>query len=480
MTAVFRTLAGQLILLFVGVLLIAQVVNIVMIVGERRLTARSVLYNAAIEEMAEEVERRASGDRRRGRVERTPGGPRIHFVVAPHADADRLRDGICMEEYGETLQQRLDALQVSVSRVKVCRGQSLPPPPRPEGRNGDRRPPDRFRSADRPGDRSGPPRRPPPDPSGPAGPGYERFVMSVQLPDGTWVNGISGHYPIENLTPRILLVTGAMLICAIAAVAFFARRISRPLTRLADTAEEFGRGRSVEAIEAEGPEDVRRTIQAFNTMQERLSRMIETQQVMLRSVGHDLRTPLTSLRIRAEILEPSEQKDKIIGTLDDMKTMMEEILTWAEDVSATEPAHPVDVTALLASLSDDYQDAGKDVRFPDMDPVILNCRRMSLKRAFQNLIDNGLKFGSRVRITLREEMDHVTVTFEDDGPGIPEGQMKEVLLPFVRLETSRSKETGGSGLGLSIVNSIIQAHGADLTLENRAEGGLKATVNLPL
>lgn len=479
-----RTLPGQLIALFIVVLLVSQVINVFLIIGERRLQARSTLYTASVDSMAKETERflsRAEPRPRRGGPGKPPPPVRLEITTSPVID--RLSNNTCLDAYAERLRGLLLDKEISVERVLVCSGEHLrrpdhrpgppgsPPPPRRELAEGERdfgRPPPPHR------------RGPPPDPRGPRGPGFEHLVMSVQLSDGRWVNGISGHYPLENMTPRIFLATGGMIFITVLIVIFFARRITRPLTDLADAADQLGRGGHGVVLQEEGPTDLRAAIAAFNGMQERLTRMIDTQRTMLRSVGHDLRTPLTSLRIRVEAMEPETERAKVIATLDEMKAMMEEILTWAEDASGIEELHRVDISAMLASLSDDYQDAGENVAFDDAGPVIVLCRRVSLRRALRNLIDNGLKYGGDVQLSLTLGPEGAVISVEDSGPGIPERQLREVLKPFVRLETSRSKDTGGAGLGLSIAQSIIQAHGSELSLENREPAGLRAFFTVPL
>lgn len=476
-----RTLPGQLIALFVIVLLISQIINVLLIVGERRLQARSTLYTSAIEAMAERTAQAVAFPG--GRPGPAPGGKRgvpVHLEIASFPVSDRLTEIECLSSYEAQLSDLLQSRDIQFEAIRVCRGDRLRPPERQAG------PPNASshganeRQFDRPGLRPPPPRRgPPPDPRGPPGPGFESLVMSVQLPDGRWINGISGHYPLENMTPRVFLATGGMVLVTVFVVIFFARRITRPLTNLAKAADQLGRGGQGVALKEEGPTDLRSAIAAFNAMQERLTRMIETQRIMLRSVGHDLRTPLTSLRIRAEAMDPEVERAKVIATLDEMKAMMEEILTWAEDASGLEELRRVDLNALLTSLSDDYQDAGENVTYEDGPAVIVLCRRVSLRRALRNLIDNGLKYGREVDISLVEDRETVRICVDDKGPGIPDEDLREVLKPFVRLEASRSKETGGSGLGLSIAQSIIQAHGAELHLENRVSGGLRASFTLP-
>ena len=468
-------LPGQLIALFVGVLLVAQLVNLYLLIGERRMSARSVLYETAIDNMVDEVIRVAAQPRSFARSRPPPGVPgRIHIIVSHRAAIERLQDRQCFAPYEAALGDRLSQAGIVVQISHVCRGSKLDHPP--QGRRLPPPPPTGAGIQGRPPVRQGPP----PDPRGPVAPGFENLVMSVKLADGRWVNGVGGHYPLENITPRIVWATVAMITLASLLIVFFARRVTRPLTNLTNAAESLGRGGSSQPLKEEGPADVRKTVSAFNRMQERLTRMIETQRIMLRSIGHDLRTPLTSLRIRAEAIEPHAEREKIIATLDEMKAMMEEILTWAEDASGLEEMSSVDINALLSSLSDDYQDAGGDVVFTDGPSMIVRCRRAALRRAIQNLVDNGLKYGRRVVLSSRVAEDQAEIIVEDEGPGIPDEKLGSVLLPFVRLETSRSKETGGSGLGLSIAQSIVQAHGADLKLENRQPRGLRVSFLLPL
>ncbi len=473
-----RTLPAQLIALFVAVLLVSQVVNVFLIIGERRLQARSILYAAAIEKMAQRTEHILSGTPVRHDPERIGATPPLRLEVGSVPLFTRLIASECLPSYEAQLGDFLQARNIVVETVQVCRGSALRPP------DFQRRlvpPPDAILRGERQRPPGPPPPHlgPPPDPRGPPGPGFESMVMSVQLSDGRWVNGVTGHYPLENMTPRVFLATGGLVLLTILMVVFFARRVTRPLTNLTNAADRLGRGGQGITLKEEGPSDLRAAIAAFNSMQERLTRMIETQRTMLRSVGHDLRTPLTSLRIRAEAMEPEGERAKVIITLDEMKVMIEEILTWAEDASGMEELHRVDVNALLTSLTDDYRDAGHAVTYAEGEAVVTLCRRVSLRRALRNLIDNGLKYGGEVTLSLDLDGEAVRICVDDNGPGIPEPDLQEVLKPFVRLEVSRNKATGGAGLGLSIARSIIQAHGAELVLENRKGGGLRASFRLP-
>ena len=214
-------------------------------------------------------------------------------------------------------------------------------------------------------------------------------------------------------------------------------------------------------------------------MQERLGRFIADRTRMLAAIGHDLRTPITSLKLRAELLDDEETRGKMLATLDDMQRMTEATLAFARDDAAAEPVRSVDLEALVASIVDDLADMGKDVTFTASGRVAYPCRSTALRRAITNLIDNATEYGVRARVALADTPSGPTISVEDDGPGIPADKMEEAFKPFVRLEGSRSRETGGAGLGLSIARSIVLAHGGELTLANRPEGGLRADIRLP-
>ena len=308
----------------------------------------------------------------------------------------------------------------------------------------------------------------------------EEIVVSAEVAPGVWLNAMVPYYTAETITTRAGIATLLTFLISMGAAILIARHIGRPVRQLSRAADQFGRGTMVGPVAESGPEDVRRAARAFNDMQDRLSRLINTQRTMLRAVGHDLRTPLTSLRIRAENLPPSENRDRMIATLEDMSVMTEEILRWAKDSSAAEEPAPVDLAAMLESLADDYAAEGADVTIAEgPERLIAPVRRVALKRVLTNLIDNAVKYGGSARLTLLPGERQIRIRIDDDGPGIPADQLNDVLRPFVRLEESRNKSTGGVGLGLSIAQSILEAQGGHLSLANRAEGGLRAELSLP-
>jgi signal transduction histidine kinase len=305
--------------------------------------------------------------------------------------------------------------------------------------------------------------------------------VSIQLADGTWLNG--EHRQQDGMAPwaNVLIQQSAlslvlMLVATTLAVGFATKR----LRLLANAADRVGRGESLEPIRESGTSEVRQLTQSFNTMSLRLRRFIEARTQMLGAISHDLRTPITGLRLRAELVDDDENRERMLAIIDELHHLTEATLALARDDSFTEVTDRVDVSSLIEAICDDLTDVGIDVTCNVARGVNLNCRPFSLRRAIRNLAENGAKYGQRSRIQLNGDSQAVKIIIDDDGPGIPEDQLERVLLPFVRLESSRSRETGGAGLGLAITRSIVLNHGGELDLKNRPEGGLRATITLPV
>jgi signal transduction histidine kinase len=229
-----------------------------------------------------------------------------------------------------------------------------------------------------------------------------------------------------------------------------------------------------------GTIETRQASRAFNAMQARLRGLIENRTRMLAAISHDLRTPLTLLRLRAENVENAAEREKMLSTIAEMDAMVAATLQLARDEARAEPRRRTDITALLASAVDDMADAGLPVAMEPAEPVLHDCQPAALKRAVINLLDNAVKYGKRGRAAIRLAPQAVEITIDDDGPGIPEHELERVFQPFYRIEGSRNPETGGIGLGLTIALSAVQAQGGELTLTNRPEGGLRASVRLPI
>ena len=305
--------------------------------------------------------------------------------------------------------------------------------------------------------------------------------LSLQLTDGRWLNGRTGwllRRPRWALSS--LLSLGAMAVAVSLVVVLVVRRVTRPMHRLATAADGLGRGEASGPLPEEGPEELRRTTRAFNRMQARLERYLRDRTNLLAAISHDLRTPITSLRLRAEFIEDPEVRAKILETLEEMQRMAEETLAFAREDAAREDSKTVDLAALLGSLCEDLADLGLAVTWREAPRCPLPCRPTALKRALRNLIENAVAYGGEAEVSLTATTAEALVVIEDRGPGIPEAELERVFEPFVRLEASRSRETGGVGLGLAIARSIVRGHGGDIALANRPEGGLRVTVALPL
>jgi signal transduction histidine kinase len=304
--------------------------------------------------------------------------------------------------------------------------------------------------------------------------------LSVQLADGTWV---SGQYfsvsPSSRFLSRLALAE-IILFAAVLFVTFLvAIRLSRPMRELAVAADRIGPDQAIQPVPERGPLDVRAAIHSFNAMTKRVSDLLREKDQMLGAIGHDLRTPLASLRIRAETVEPPAERQRIIETLEDMQKLLDEILDLARLAYSGEPFARVDLTSLVDAVAEEFNDLGKAVTFVDSPRAVLSLQSQQTKRMVRNLIENAIKFGNTAELRITVENNVSRLLIADNGPGIPDEELERVTEPFVRLEVSRNRETGGAGLGLSIAQAVARRQGADLVLENRKEGGLLVTVRWP-
>jgi len=304
--------------------------------------------------------------------------------------------------------------------------------------------------------------------------------IAVRLESGAWLNAAYSK-PIPNSiwtsqTAVSLGITAAIL--SLIAI-FVARSIARPMRRLAVAAEALGRGESVKPLPESGPDDIRQTAEAFNRMQERLERFVQDRTRMLAAISHDLRTPLTSLRLRAEFVADHDVQEKMLKTIGEIQTMTEAALAFVREEATAEATRAVDLSALVESLCDDLAELGHNVTFIDGAAINYRCRPDALRRAIRNLVENAVRYGECARVCVSRTAKSIDIVVEDNGPGIPDEAMEQVFAPFYRLEDSRNRETGGVGLGLSIARAIARHHGGDVVLSNRANG-LQATISLPL
>ena len=307
------------------------------------------------------------------------------------------------------------------------------------------------------------------------------FLAQVKLKDGTWVT-FENRVDDEVLTDYYpLLLTLAVLLVSVLLVSLFAVRwVTRPLTMLAQAADNLGGDINQPPLPETGPTEARHAAHAFNTMQVRLKRFIEDRARLLTAISHDLKTPITRMRLRTEMLNDEEIRKSYTRNLDEMQAIATETLDFLRADDAHEPLQPIDVCALLETLRDDAAELGQEIEIATCQLQPYPARPLALKRCIGNLINNAVQYGGNVEVSASETDDTLMITITDSGPGIPEQQLEAVFEPFYRLETSRSRETGGTGLGLSIARNIALSHGGDLRLENRPEGGLKAILSLPL
>ena len=310
--------------------------------------------------------------------------------------------------------------------------------------------------------------------------GFRSLAVAVPLTDGDWLNFVTALPEAGAAPSRQLLISMALMAVIILGVSVWAvRRVTAPLSSLAAAAERLGGDLNAPPVPEAGSTETQRASRAFNIMQARLRGLIENRTRMLAAISHDLRTPLTLLRLRAENVGDVAERDKMMATIAEMDAMIGSTLQFARDEAAMEARRSTDLTALVQSVVDDMADAGLPVAMIPAAPVVCDCRPGALRRALRNLLDNAIKYGKTARARIRATPAAIEIVVDDDGPGIPADDLARVFEPFYRVEESRSRETGGVGLGLAIARSIVDAQGGALTLANRPEGGLRATLTLP-
>ena len=315
--------------------------------------------------------------------------------------------------------------------------------------------------------------------------GDQSMVVSAHLPDDQWLV-LRGGFPPSRpwASPSFIWAWLGMTLAAAVLTLWAVRRLTAPVRLLGAAEERLGRDVNAPALPEDGPAEVAMAAAAFNTMASRIRRFVADRTFLLTAIGHDLRTPITRLKLRAEWIDDEEQRRKTLADLDELEAMVSATLAFGRDVAGTEPAVPMDLAVLLRTVLDEAADArpGSADRLAYAGPehLAIQARPVALKRALANLVSNAMAYGGNARVVLCQPVrGAVTVHVEDAGPGIPPGELDRVFEPFHRLEGSRNRETGGTGLGLPITRNILRAHGGDVTLANLAGGGVRATVTLP-
>lgn len=303
--------------------------------------------------------------------------------------------------------------------------------------------------------------------------------VAVERPSGQWlVLNLPWTRDNSDIFWRLMAQTAILYIVVLVPLLWAGRRISRPLRGLAEAARSFQPGAPADPVAAEGPQDVRDVIAAFNALRLRVTAMLDEKDRMLGAIGHDLRTPLASLRVRVESVDDDADRAKMAETIAEMNRMLDDILSLARLGRPSEPPTEVDLAALVDAVVEDFREIGHEVVFEESERIRMRLRPGLMRRALRNLIENALKYAGAVEVSVTASAQSVAILVCDRGPGIPADRLGDVFEAFTRLETSRNKATGGIGLGLALARTIVRDAGGDITLANRDGGGLIARITL--
>ncbi|PNG44628.1 two-component sensor histidine kinase [Pseudomonas asplenii] len=314
----------------------------------------------------------------------------------------------------------------------------------------------------------------------PNGSPQAHYAAVVQLVDGSWLSFIPPErsWGLE-FGVRIAIVIALGLIATLLVAWVATRQLANPLQRFTRAARRFGTDLRAPPIKLEGPDEIRQAIIAFNTMQAQIQHFIAERTHMLASISHDLRAPLTRMRLRSEFMEDLDHQGKLIRDVEEMQSMINAALAFFREDTHREQTTAFDLSELLQTIVDDYRDQQINVDFDGPAHLVYEGRPLGIKRVIVNLLENALKYAQRPVISLRRDEYSICIEVSDEGPGIPEAALEQVFDPFFRLEASRNRDTGGVGLGLSAARAIVREQGGELTLSNRSGHGLLARVELP-
>jgi two-component system osmolarity sensor histidine kinase EnvZ len=306
----------------------------------------------------------------------------------------------------------------------------------------------------------------------------ETIAISIGVPEGVYTF-LCPERRVYTPTTEVFIawmVSSSILLSAVALL--FMRNQIRPIRRLADAAEAIGKGRDVPGFKLEGAAEVRQAAAALLVMRDRLHRQITQRTAMLAGVSHDLRTPLTRMRLQLAMMPESDETRELTSDIAEMEVMLDAYLAFARGEEA-EPASPVDLGELLAEIVQSARRQNPNIELHVPGSAVVTLRRVAMKRCFANLIGNAVRYGKRAEVAVTARDHAVDVTIDDDGPGISAERREDMFRPFTRMEESRNPTTGGVGLGLTIARDIARFHGGDVTLEESPMGGLRARVWLP-
>jgi signal transduction histidine kinase len=460
-----KSLPGQLAIVMAGALLVATIVNVFLVLGERQRSAFIEQTGGPIARFADATAMIVARAPASGRqwFERSRRSRYMLQQTTPVADFGLPRDAAVEHRLAEALREGgiVDAVvRASVRLVSAPdrRGRLLANLMREDA------------SGARP---DGPARRP-----------DERaleVVLSAQLPDGRWFSSLT--YQPEPARGDAFLIgasTVTTFVFVLTAALWIVGRLSRPLRELATAAGQVGDTGEPQQVIPRGPGDVQQTIHAFNAMSRRVSQLLREKDVMLGALGHDLRTPLSSLRIRLESMEPEAEREKAIRTIEETSVLLDDILDLSSQGRSREPEKSMDLSTLAQDVVEDYGETGAPVTRGEMQRAVAACRPVLLRRAIRNLIDNAIAYGGNARVSVECDADFASLHVEDDGPGMSDAELSSAAEPFFRGESSRNRSTGGAGLGITLVEAIARSHRGELKLQNRTPRGLRASLRIPL
>lgn len=309
--------------------------------------------------------------------------------------------------------------------------------------------------------------------------GTTALDVLLGLPDGDrLIFRVAAPPPDPPLPWQLFLQLGVLTLVLVVVLFLVTRNITRPLSKLAVAADAVGQSVRHPPLVEEGVREIRDATRAFNTMQDRLLRYLDSRTNVLAAMSHDLRTALTRLRLRVESVTDERLHARFSADLDEMEALVWGALALFKGLDDDEGFERVNANELLEALAGGYREIGSNVSLEGKALDLVHAKPRALKRCLANLVDNALKFGQRAMIEIQDG-EALLIRVSDDGPGIPNEMVERVFEPFYRLESSRNRDTGGTGLGLSIARDVAQAHGGSLTLSNRSEGGLTAELRLP-
>ncbi len=313
-----------------------------------------------------------------------------------------------------------------------------------------------------------------------------RLIMGVRLTDGDWLRFDAALGPPRPWHSPTFLAAFALMTAVAAMLTIWAvRRLTAPVRVLAAAAEALGRDVNAPPLPENGPDEIATAAVAFNTMARRIRRFVDDRTALLTAIGHDLRTPITRMKLRAEFLDDDELRTKLLADLGELEAMVASTLAFGRDARTSEKVVALDLAELIRTILDEAGDTNPEAAarlgYEGPSHFTFRVRSLAMKRALTNLISNAIAYGGSAHVRLEPPVGGwVAITVEDEGPGIPEAEIERVFEPFHRVETSRNRETGGTGLGLPIARDIVRAHGGDIVLANRPQGGLAARITLPV